>query len=66
MTNTWWRLGVTIPMTNEEIAILKSGDYPAIVQLLKKKWITGECKLDGESYMPEDEDGMYSEVDIIF
>ena len=53
MTNTWWRMGVTIPMTDEEIGVLNNGTAADVKDLLKHKWESGEVFPDGECYMPE-------------
>lgn len=53
MKNTWWRMGVTIPMTDEEIAVLKNGNSADVRDLLMRKWKSGEVTPDGECYMPE-------------
>lgn len=53
MKNTWWRMGITIPMTDEEIAVLENGNSTDVRDLLMRKWKSGEVTPDGECYMPE-------------
>ena len=54
MKKTWWRMRVTIPMTDKEIEVLRSGNSNEIRSLLLRKWENGECKPDGDTYMPEE------------
>lgn len=54
MINTWWRVGMTIPMTEEEIETLKRGKFKECKELFVRKISSGEAKLDGDTYMPDE------------
>ena len=54
MINTWWRVGMTIPMTEEEIETLKRGKFKECKELFTRKISSGEAKLDGDTYMPDE------------
>ena len=49
--NVWFRLGVSIPLTDEEYELCKT-NRPEGAKLVREKILRGEYKLDGESYCP--------------
>lgn len=54
MINTWWRVGMTIPMTEEEIETLKRGKFAECKKIFEEKIANREAKLDGDTYMPDE------------
>lgn len=49
--NLWMRLGVSIPLTRSEMALIKIGGTES-AELIKAKVSEGAFELDGESYSP--------------
>lgn len=53
--NTWWRIGVTIPMTEDEIKVLlNSKTTKELKNLVAPKLLANEFEFNGECYMPEE------------
>jgi len=60
-TKTWWRLGVSIKLTDDELRRLNEGESG----LLYAKIQNGDFTMDGESYMPVDGNKGIIDEDII-
>ena len=52
IVETWWRLGCTAQLRKSELKRLSEGDG----DLLKELFASGRFVLDGESYIPDNED----------
>lgn len=52
MKKVWMRLGVTIWLTEQEIAVIECGGK-GIREIIWNKTKNGDLELDGESYIPE-------------
>lgn len=70
--SVWFRLGVTIPLTDEEYDLCKN-NREAGGELVKEKILRGEYRLDGESYCPygqwpenDDPDREFDEGEVVF
>jgi len=58
----WLRLGVTISITEQEWYAINNGNANVLREVIER----GDFKLDGESYIPSEENGFNLPFDVSF
>lgn len=49
----WFRVGVTVPVTEQELKVLMDDESAQATELLRSILTSGRAKLDGETYSPD-------------
>lgn len=57
----WMRLGVSIDVTRDELEALKAENFSA-QEMLMKLLCSGRCRIDGDTYFPEDQKDLEDEL----
>lgn len=60
MKSLWMRMGISIPCSEEEMQTIREGGAEG-KNIIRKKFMSGKCSIDGETYIPARETGSENE-----